>query len=138
MPTPAEEKYADIIKLPHHRSHTRPHMTNRDRAAQFSPFAALTGYEDAVAETARLTDQRLELTEEKKRLLDETLHLLLDMAEQPPIVRITYFLPDGKKAGGAYETVTGKVASADTFGGYVLLTDKRHIPINDIADIELA
>lgn len=137
MPTPAEEKYADIINLPHHRSPTRPHMSNYDRAAQFSPFAALTGYDTAVAETARLTDSRIELTEDKKQLLDEKLHLLLDMADHPPAVRITRFIPDARKAGGSYETVTCMVASVDTYEGCVVLKDKRRIPIADISDIEI-
>ena len=137
MPTPAEEKYADIINLPHRRSPSRPHMSNYDRAAQFSPFAALTGYEAAVAETARLTDSRIELTEDKKQLLDEKLHLLLDMSDRPPTVRITRFVPDARKAGGAYETVTCQVASVDTYENCVLLTDKRRIPIQDISDIEI-
>ena len=135
--TPAEEKYADIINLPHHRSPTRPPMSNYDRAAQFSPFAALTGYDTAVAETARLTDSRIELTEDKKQLLDEKLHLLLDMADHPPAVRITRFIPDERKAGGSYEIITCKVASVDTFEGCVVLTDKRRIPIADISDIEI-
>ena len=135
--TPAEEKYADIIHLPHHRSLTRPPMSGYDRAAQFSPFAALTGYEEAVVETARLTDKRVELTEDKKRLLDETLRLLLDMADHPPAVRITRFIPDGRKAGGSYETLTCKIASVDTYEGCVALTDKRRIPIEEITDIEI-
>ena len=135
--TPAEEKYADIITLPHHRSPNRPHMSNYDRAAQFSPFAALTGYDAAVAETARLTDSRIELTEDKKQLLDEKLHLLLDMSDHPPTVRITRFIPDERKAGGSYETVTCKVASVDTYENCVVLTDKRRIPIQDISDIEI-
>ena len=135
--TPAEEEYADIINLPHHRSPSRVPMSCYDRAAQFSPFAALTGYDAAVAETARLTDSRIELTEDKKQLLDEKLHLLLDMADHPPTVRITRFIPDERKAGGSYETVTCKVASVDTYEGCVVLTDKRRIPIRDISDIEI-
>ena len=135
--TETEIKYADIINLSHHRSPAHPHMSNYDRAAQFSPFAALTGYDAAVAETARLTDSRIELTEDKKQLLDEKLHLLLDMADHPPAVRITRFIPDERKAGGSYETVTCKVASVDTYEGCVVLTDKRRIPIADISDIEI-
>jgi hypothetical protein len=135
--TPAEEAYADIIHRPHHRSPTRPPMSNYDRAAQFSPFAALTGYEAAVTETARLTDQKAELSEDKKQMLDEKLRLLLDMTDHPPAVRITRFLPDERKAGGSYETVTCKVASVDTYEGCVVLTDKRRIPIADISDIEI-
>ena len=132
----AETKYADIIDLPHHRSPTRPHMSNYDRAAQFSPFAALTGYEAAVEETARLTDAKLEMTEDKKQMLDEKLRLLLDAADHPPAVRITYFIPDSRKDGGAYETVTGRIKSLDPYGGHIILTDKRTVPLADLWDIE--
>ena len=131
-----EAKYADIIDLPHHRSPTRPHMSNYDRAAQFSPFAALTGYEAAVEETARLTDVKLEMSEDKKQMLDEKLRLLLDAADHPPAVRITYFIPDARKAGGAYETVTGRIRSLDPYGEHLVLTDKRTVPLADLWDIE--
>ena len=137
MPTPADEKNADIINLPHRRSPSRVPMSRYDRAAQFSPFAAQTGYDAAVAETARLTDSRIELTEDKKQLLDEKLHLLLDMADHPPAVRVTRFIPDERKAGGSYETITCKIASVDTYENCVVLTDKRRIPIQDISDIEI-
>ena len=132
----AETKYADIIDLPHHRSPHRPHMSNYDRAAQFSPFAALTGYEAAVEETARLTDVRLEMTEDKKQMLDEKLRLLLDAAEHPPIVRITYFIPDSRKEGGAYEMVTGRIKSLDPYSGHLILTDKRTIPLADLWELD--
>ena len=134
--TPAEEKYADIIHLPHPKSPTRPHMSNYDRAAQFSPFAALTGYEAAVEETARLTQTKVEMTEDKKQMLDEKLHLLLDSAHHPPTVRLTYFLPDTRKAGGSYETVTGCVRGIDPLGQYLILTDKRTIPLEDLWELE--
>ena len=137
MPTPAEEKYADIIHLPHRRSPSRVPMSRYDRAAQFSPFAALTGYDAAVAETARLTDTRIILTEDKKQMLDETLHLLMDMIDDPPTARITHFIPDTRKEGGAYVTVAGKVTAVDTYAGCVVLSDKRRIHIADILDIEL-
>ena len=134
--TETEIKYADIINLPHHRSPAHPHMSNYDRAAQFSPFAALTGYDAAVEETARLTDVKLEMTEDKKQMLDEKLHLLLDAADHPPIVRITYFVPDSRKAGGAYETVTGRIRSLDLYSGHLVLTDKRTIPLADLWDLD--
>lgn len=131
-----ERKYADIIDLPHHKSPSRPHMSLHDRAAQFSPFAALTGYEAAVEETARLTDTKLEMTEDKKQMLDEKLHLLLDAAEHPPLVRITYFLPDARKAGGAYETLTGRIRGLDPYGNHLVLTDKRTVPLADLWDLD--
>lgn len=135
--TPAEVLYADIIDLPRPLSpHHRP-MSNYSRAAQFASFDALTGFGDAVDETARLTDKRIVPAEDKKQMLDEILHLLLDMADNPPLVRFTRFLQDLRKEGGAYVTVTGRVADVDTFAGCVVLTDKRRIPIEDILEIEM-
>ena len=135
--TPAEALYADIIDLPRPVSPNHRPMSRGNRAAQFASFDALTGFGEAVDETARLTDGRILLTEDKKQLLDETLHLLLDMADEPPTVRITHFVPDTRKAGGAYVTVAGRVADVDTFGGCVVLTDKRRIPVEDILEIEM-
>ena len=136
MPTSAEEKYADIIDRPHRKSPTRPHMSNYDRAAQFSPFAALTGYEAAVEETARLTDEKIELTEDQKYLLDEKLRLLVERGEDPPTVRITYFVPDKRKEGGSYETVMGRIKEIHAYERVIILTDKRGIPLDDLWDIE--
>ena len=131
-----ERKYADIIDLPHHKSPKRPQMSLYDRAAQFSPFSALTGYEDAVEETARLTDIKLEMTEDKKQMLDEKLRLLLDAADHPPLVRITYFLPDDRKAGGTYEIITGRIRGLDPYGRHLVLTDKRTVPLSDLWDLD--
>ena len=102
-------KYDDIIHLTHHVSSTRPHMPMTDRAAQFMPFRALTGYEDAVRETARYTDERIELTEDEKALLDMRLQKLADEISNQPKMTLTYFRPDKKKAGGAYICVTGQL-----------------------------
>ena len=129
-------QYEDIVDLPRHVSKKHPPMTVLDRAAQFAPFAALTGYEAAVEETARLTQTKVEMTEDKKQMLDEKLHLLLDSAHHPPTVRITYFLPDMRKAGGSYETVTGCVRGIDPLGQYLILTDKRTIPLEDLWELE--
>ena len=135
--TTAEALYADIIDRPRPLSpHHRP-MTNYNRAAQFASFDALTGYGDAVDETARLTDAKIILAEDKKQILDEKLRLLLDMIHEPPSVRITRFLQDARKAGGAYVTVTGKVTDVDAFTGCVVLQDKQRIPIEDILEIEI-
>ena len=112
-------------------------MSGYHRAAQFASFDALTGFGDAVDETARLTDTRIILTEDKKQMLDETLHLLMDMIDNPPTARITHFIPDTRKEGGAYVTVVGKVTTVDTHAGCVVLSDKRRIHIADILDIEL-
>ena len=131
-----ERKYADIIDLPHHKSPKHPQMSLYDRAAQFSPFSALTGYEDAVEETARLTDIKLEMTEDKKQMLDEKLRLLLDAADHPPLVRITYFIPDDRKAGGAYEILMGRIRGLDPYGRHLVLTDKRTVPLSDLWDLD--
>lgn len=94
------KSYDDIIHLPHHVSATHPHMSMAERAAQFSPFAALTGYEDVLTETARKTEQKIELDETIKEELDQKLHLLAEHVQNPPSVSITYFQPDDYKEGG--------------------------------------
>ena len=127
--------YDDIIKLPHHQSATRPHMSTYDRAAQFSPFAALTGYEDAVAETARLTDKKIELEEYGKAAVNERLNMIQDALNEQPDVSITYFLPDKKKTGGAYVTVSGGVQKIDQYEHFVIMLDATKIPIDDIFEI---
>lgn len=95
-------RYDDMLHLPHPTSQKHPRMPISDRAAQFSPFAALTGHEAAVKETARLTDQKIELDESKKAILDAKLQMIVEQIKSQPIVTITYFVPDEKKAGGAY------------------------------------
>ena len=104
-----EGRYDDIINLPHHVSTKHPHMAPIDRAAQFSPFAALTGHDEAIKETARLTDERMELDENRKELLDARLQLLREHLGEKPTVTFTFFEPDERKSGGAYVTVTGSV-----------------------------
>ena len=128
-------KYDDIIHLPHHVSITRPHMPMTDRAAQFMPFRALTGYEDAVRETARYTDERIELTEDEKVLLDMRLQKLADEIRSQPKVTLTYFRPDKKKAGGAYVCVTGQLKKIDDYEGALILTGGERISIEDILEI---
>lgn len=101
--------YEDIINLPHHVSDKRPQMSMWDRAAQFSPFAALTGYDDAVTETARLTDDKIELDESAQATLDMKQHILMETISEQPEISVTYFKKDVKKAGGTYLTLTGKL-----------------------------
>ncbi len=127
--------YSDIINLPHHVSETRPHMSMRDRAAQFSPFAALTGYDAAVKETARLTDQRAELDEEMKQNISERLNLIQENLAAASVVEITYFVPDERKEGGAYNTAIGTVKKIDEYQRLVVLTDGTDIPIDEIIEI---
>ena len=128
-------KYDDIINLPHHVSATRPHMPMIDRAAQFMPFRALSGYEDAVQETARLTDEKIELTEDEKAILDMQLQKLADEIGSQPKVTLTYFRPDKKKAGGAYLTVTGQLKKIDDYEGALILMGGERILIEDILEI---
>ena len=111
-------------------------MSLYERAAQFSPFAALTGYEDAVEETARLTDARLELSEDIKTILNEKMQMIVDNLDADPIVTITYFVPDKKKAGGAYVDVTGIVKEIDEYERCIVMTDKKKIPIEQVRAIE--
>ena len=128
--------YDDIINLPHHSSPSRPRMAAIDRAAQFSPFAALTGYDAAVKETARLTDVRVELDEDEKVMLDEKLQIIARRLDKHPEVAITYFKPDARKAGGAYLTAAGTVKKIDTYRQAVIMDDGLLIPIDEIFEIE--
>ena len=130
-------KYDDIINLPHHVSATHPHMPMLDRAAQFMPFRALIGYEDAVRETARLTEEKPELTEDEKALLDVRLQRLAEEIADQPGVTLTYFQPDQKKAGGAYVCVTGRLKKIDDAAGVLILTGGEHILIEDILDVQI-
>lgn len=125
--------YDDIINLPHPTSPRHPRMSMIDRAAQFTPFQALTGYGAAIQETARITGERAELTEEEKLVLDEKLRFLADTGNEAVF---TYFQPDGKKSGGAYVTAVGAVKKLDPLEGRLILTDGSAIPIEDILEIE--
>ena len=125
--------YDDIIDLPHPTSVRHPRMPMSDRAAQFSPFAALVGHGAAIEEATRPTGRKIELTEEEKSVLDERLRLLAEAGGQ---ATFTWFLPDGKKVGGAYVTATGTVKKIDPLEGRVILTDGTAIPIEDILEIE--
>lgn len=125
--------YDDIIHLSHPISARHPRMPMIDRAAQFTPFQALTGYGEAIQETARITGEKVELTEEEKAVLDEKLRFLADTGNE---ARFTYFLPDSKKSGGAYVTVLGAVKKLNSLEGRLILIDGTVIPIEDILEIE--
>ncbi len=127
--------YHDIIALPHPVSRRRSRMTNGDRAAQFSPFAALTGFDDTIEEAGRLTDSRIELDEGEQLVLNEKLQELLAVIDTRPRVTLTHFVYDQKKAGGAYVRTTGCVKKIDPVYQVILLTDGRSIPISEIVDI---
>lgn len=133
----ASHEYDDIIHLPHYVSPDRPHMPMTDRAAQFSPFAALTGYDAAILETARLTDLKRELTEEQKELLGRQLHLLQSRLQEAPVVAVTFFVPDSRKAGGAYRTVSGPVKKIDEALGLLVMSSGVSVPFDDILSLEL-
>ena len=128
-------RYDDIIDLPHHQSDTKPNMSLHDRAAQFSPFSALTGYDDAVRETERLTDIKQELSEETKAELDMKLSFLQYRIKEQPEIEITYFVPDEKKSGGRYVTEFAPIVKIDKLRRVVILQNKAEIPIDEIAGI---
>lgn len=129
-------KYDDIINLPHHVSKKHPQMSLHDRAAQFSPFAALTGHKAAINETARLTDEKQILSEDVIAKLNEQLNLIKENIGTNQTVTITYFVPDDKKSGGAYISHTGVVKKIDEYNHTVILTDKTVIPIEQISEMQ--
>ena len=131
-----KNQYDDIIHLPHPVSSTRPQMPRSNRAAQFSPFAALTGYDAAIQETGRLTEQQIELAEEQLVLLDRKLRLLLEKQKEHPEISVVYFVPDGRKAGGSYVTVTGTVKRVNEYKRMMILMDGFQIPLDDIVELE--
>ena len=130
-------KYDDILSMPHHVSSTRLHMSMHDRAAQFSPFAALVGYDAAVKETARLTNEKQELTADKITDLNQKIAFLNEHADERPEVTIEYFIPDEKKAGGMYVTLSGNFRRIDEYNHNMVFTSGEEIPLNDIFDIEI-
>ena len=129
--------YDDIIHLSRPDSHRRAKMSNYDRAAQFSPFAALTGFDAAIAETGRLTEDRTELDEGGKQLLDEQMRAVLDLLSEKPKVTVVWFCYDERKAGGTYVSTTGNVKKVDTYTGKLLLTSGQAIPLGEIFQITL-
>lgn len=128
-------KYDDIIALPHHISKRHPQMPPSNRAAQFSPFAALSGHEDAIRETARLTDSFIELDESRKEQIDGQLWLIRDNLDSQPEIEATYFQPDEKKHGGTYVTMTGRVKNIDEYSRRIIFTDGKTLPIERLFSI---
>lgn len=129
-------RYDDIIGLPHYVSPGRTPMPRADRAAQFSPFAALTGFGGAIAETARLTEEKIELDEYAKGMLDRRLQLLREHISRRPEAAFTYFVPDERKSGGAYVTAAGPVKKLDDLSQTVHLADGTVIPMDDICAVD--
>lgn len=135
-PSAAEiHDFDDIISLPHHVSKKRQPMSMLGRAAQFSPFAALTGYEDAVKETARETEARVELDDEAKEMLDRKLELIRSVLSEEPEVVFTCFVPDERKSGGKYEDISGAVRKIDSYQRIVVMADGTTIPVDNIVQI---
>lgn len=125
-------QYDDIINLPHHVSQTRPRMSMTDRAAQFSPFAALASFDAAIREMGRLTEQRIELTEDSREELDRRQQPLVEHLSEHPEVSVTYFVSDERKSGGAYVMVSDGVKKIDRYQRLLVLNDDLWIPLNEI------
>lgn len=130
-----DDNYDDIIDLPHPEPKNHPRMTNYQRAAQFSPFAALTGHDAAVREAYRLTDQRIELDERQKTELDEKFLIITQHLQEKPEIRITYFVPDQKKEGGEYVSVEGAVKKIDFYEKKIIMYDGTKIDLDQVYGI---
>ena len=129
-------RYDDIINLPHHVSQKHAPMARADRAAQFAPFAALTGYDAAIRENARLTQERIDPAEAELAALDRRFRLLLEHLGERPEVRLTRFRPDERKSGGVYETVSGIVKQIDLIARRIRLLDGTDIPMDDVLTLD--
>ena len=127
--------YDDIIRLPHPTSRKHPRMSMEERAAQFAPFAALTGFGGVIRETGRLTDKQVELGESDQVELERVLTFLDSQEEEHPMIKVTYFLPDTYKEGGTYVTVTGHLKRIDQVEGALLLWEGVRVPIQDIRSV---
>lgn len=130
--------YEDIVHLPHHVSKNHPPMSLIDRAAQFAPFAALTGHSAAVSEAARITDREADLSDTEIELLNRQHNILLEHLAEQPEVTFVYFVPDDKKSGGAYVTKTGRVKKIDSFRRMYILTDQTQIPMEHLFSMDVA
>lgn len=127
------DTYDDILYLPHPTSRTHPRMSRQDRAAQFSPFAALTGYEDTVKETARLTEERPILTEDEMAELDARLRLAMELGTE---VSVTWFRPDSRKSGGSYVTAAGRIRKADEIQRVLIMDNGAQIPVDEVTAVD--
>jgi hypothetical protein len=136
MTEEGKSPYEDIIDLPHHVSQKHPPMDMEKRAAQFMPFRALTGHEEAVAETARLTERRIELSEEEREDLDRQLKILEEHLPERPLVQVTYFLADPLKEGGSYEEMAVRIRRIDPVEKCLMFADGTKIPLEDILSLE--
>jgi len=128
------ENYSDIIHLSRPKS-KHPRMSLHQRSAQFAPFAALTGYESQVKETARLTDKRIEIDEELKQILDMKIQVIKEKIASKPELEITYFIPDDKKDGGRYETIIDNISKIDNYNEKIIMQNGLKIEIKEVIDI---
>ena len=131
-----DRNYDDMINMPCPTSPRHPRMPRADRAAQFAPFAALTGYDAAIDETGRLTDQKIDISEDMREKLDLKQNFLADIIDEQPEISVTYFVPDKKKSGGSYVTVNGRLKQIDEYEQLIILTDGKKIPIQEVYSIE--
>lgn len=129
-------KYDDIINLPHHVSKKYKQMSLDVRAAQFAPFSALTGYDEVITETARLTNAKKEINEELKAILDDKIKKIQEHISERPEASFKYFIPDSKKSGGKYVNIRGRVRKIDKYTNLIILEDNIQIPISEIIEIE--
>lgn len=127
--------YDDIINLEHYEPKRHPRMSIESRSAQFAPFAALTGHNDAIKETERLTTKRIELSDFDKELINNKLLLIDKLKSEKPLITFTYFIYDNKKSGGKYIDITGIVKRIDLINSIIYLTNNVNIPIDEILDI---
>ena len=131
-----DTNYDDMINMPCPTSQRHPRMPRADRAAQFAPFAALTGYDAAIDETGRLTDQKIDISEDMREKLDLKQNFLSDIIDEQPEISVTYFVPDKKKSGGAYVTLNGRLKQIDEYEQLIMLTDGKKIPSQEVYSIE--
>lgn len=129
------DNYEDIINLPHHTSKKYPRMSLEARSAQFAPFAALTGYDEVLIETARLTNERIEIDDTIKVIIDSKLQIIKEHIKEMPLITFMYFVADTKKDGGKYVTITGNVKKIEEYRNVLVLDNKIEIPIDEIIDI---
>ena len=129
--------YDDIINLPHHVSNVHPRMSLYNRSAQFAPFAALTGYDDAIVETARLTHKTINLDESLIEIINNKLINIESIINEHPLISVTYFVKDKKKDGGSYITINGNVKRIDKDNNCIILNNKSKISIDEIIDVKL-
>lgn len=130
------DNYKDIINLPHHVSTRHPQMSMMNRAAQFAPFAALTGHSAAIEETARLTELQQELADEDSEILNQKMAYLREAINEHPTISITYFEPDKRKSGGRYMSIEGQLQNIDDYNQTIVLKNGEAIPLKSILDIQ--